>query len=152
MTQSKSIGPKVAAWSFAVLVVLIIIATRSGSGPANLNLNEAEPRPIAAARIVNDYEINEVAADQVYKGKRVSLIGSVGEIKKDLLDTPYVTLDEQDLGLRGVQAFFDNDAVPQLSALRQGEVIRVVGTCDGLMGHVLILHSRLVPVAGQIPQ
>lgn len=111
--------------------------------------HEELPR-ISAAQIVREYEANEVAADHIYKGRQLFIVGRVGEVKKDILDNPYVILDAAEFDFRGVQAFFDNDALSQLLALQKGQVIGVIGKCDGLMMNVLIRECRLVGL-GAVP-
>jgi len=148
-------GPLTGVWIvFCVCVgaLLLLVFTQSGneeriSKPAEPSPESQRPPEMSATQIVRDYEANEVAADQMYKGRQVFVVGRVGEIKKDILDNPYITLDEDEVGFKGVQAFFDADAIGQLSGLRRGEVVGVIGTCDGLMMHVMIKGCRLVPVA-----
>lgn len=104
---------------------------------------------VRAAKIVQEYEANEIAADQVYKGRRVFVIGEVGDVKKDILDTPYITLDEEEFHFRAVQAFFPEAMLPELARLQKGQLIGVVGVCDGLMMNVIIKKCQLVHIEQQ---
>ncbi len=48
------------------------------------------PRPIfvQADELLKEYKSNEVRADGKYKGRRVVVVGGIGDIKKDVLDSP----------------------------------------------------------------
>lgn len=102
------------------------------------------PPQIPAAALVQEYEANEINADRLYKGRQLFVVGHIGDIKKDILDNPYMTLDGIQDDFRSVQAFFSEDMLPELARLHKGQFIGVVGTCDGLMMNVLIKHCRLV--------
>jgi len=99
-----------------------------------------------AHTIVFCYKENEVKADQDFKGRRLLVAGKIGKIGKDMLDTPYITMDEEEYGLRSVQAFFSNSDLPKLAELRPGQIVKVTGTCDGLMISVILKHSILKSV------
>jgi hypothetical protein len=101
-------------------------------------------QPIHASQIVAEYQANEVAADARYKDKRLTISGTVGRIAKDIMDEPYITLDDDEFGLRSVQAYFDNSDLPQLGRLTKGQVVTIEGTCDGLMMNVLIRKTHFV--------
>lgn len=98
---------------------------------------------VNGSTLVAAYEQNEVGADQIYKGKRLLVRGRVGEIKKDITDTPYLTIDEDEIGFRGVQAYFSDGDLPKLAQLSKGQIVEVIGTCDGLMGHVQLQHAEM---------
>ena len=102
---------------------------------------------IRASRIVGEYEANEVAADARYKGKELAIIGVVGEIKKDILDASYVTLDDGEFGLRAVQAFFQEKDLPQLAQLRRGQIVAAAGR--SLVMNVLLQKCRLIQLASE---
>ena len=46
---------------------------------------------LTAQELMSAYAVNEIAADQKYKGKMVRLSGKVDDIGKDIMGTPYVT-------------------------------------------------------------
>jgi hypothetical protein len=107
------------------------------------HVTDAPMESVTGSTLVSAYEQNEVGADQLYKGKRLLVRGRVGEIKKDITDTPYLTIDEDEMGFRGVQAYFSDDDAPKLAQLVKGQIVEVIGTCDGLMVHVQLQHSEL---------
>lgn len=89
-------------------------------------------------QLLRDYEGNEVAADNRYKGKSVEVTGIVGDIKKDLMSNLYVTLGTgKEFEIPTVQAFFDDSMNAQLGNLRKGQKLTVICTISGLMMNVL---------------
>jgi hypothetical protein len=101
---------------------------------------------IKASLLVFSYENNEVGADQDFKGRRFSVSGKIGKIGKDILGTPYVIIDQEENGLRGVQAFFSERDLPLLAQLHPDQMVKVKGTCDGLMMNVLLKNSAITSI------
>ena len=86
---------------------------------------------VSAATLKAVYEQNEVNADNEYKGKVIVVHGRVGTIGKNLINTPYVTLDEDQLGIGSVQCFFGDSSNAQLAKLRPGQSLFIKGSVDG---------------------
>lgn len=76
------------------------------------------------------YDANEVAADQLYKGNRLAVSGTVGSIDRDFLDQIYVQRDVGELFM-GVQA----NGLPEhvAASLHKGQQITAECTGAGLM-------------------
>ncbi len=121
--------------------------TNSSADLPRREQSEAPIEHILGSVLISSYQQNELAADQSYKGRQLLVRGKVGKIGKDILDTPYVTIDEEEYGFGAVQAFFSESDVPQLAQLRKGQMIEVTGTCDGLMMNVLLRRSKVSSVA-----
>ncbi|MGH8049058.1 MAG: OB-fold protein [Arenimonas sp.] len=87
--------------------------------------SEAPAMEVKAGELFSAYEANEVAADQIYKGKRLAVTGKVDDIKKDFTDSIYVTL--------GIDMFKNVhvSGLPESVAagLHKGQTITVV--CEG---------------------
>lgn len=95
--------------------------------------------------IVREYEQNEVAADNKYKGKTIRIDARIADIGKDLLDSMYITLRmPSEWDLRTVQCFFDDKHSSEIANLRKGQRITVQGTVDGLMMNVLLKDCWIV--------
>lgn len=74
------------------------------------------------------YQENEVAADNIYKNKKVLLEGTVIDIGKDVLNDAYIILNTGS-PVNRVQCFsFDEKTLGQLT---KGSQVRVVGKCSG---------------------
>lgn len=140
-----------------ILSVLVIIVTAlamlfacnmdsSTSGSSDDDGEEAkegknkEPEiKVAVADILTAYKDNEVSADSKYKGKWVEITGKVGEIKKDLLDSVYITVGTgAAFELPMVQCFVKKSMVKKSGELKKGQDITVKGRVDGLLMNVLV--------------
>ncbi|MDX9925554.1 MAG: hypothetical protein RBS48_12395, partial [Ignavibacteriaceae bacterium] len=62
-----------------------------------LDINNQEQQEvvikITASQLVADYKANQVAADSKYKGNIVEVTGTISTIGKDIMDTPYISLN-----------------------------------------------------------
>jgi hypothetical protein len=100
-------------------------------------------RPAAPAATVEldtllgAYKGNEVGADAQYKGNRITTTGVLGEIKKDIMGRPYVTVGHgQALEIPVVQCVLASSHRGRAGSLRAGQALTVTGQVDGLMMHV----------------
>ena len=94
---------------------------------------------VTAEQLNAAYENNEVKADQGFKGKVFCVTGTVSSIGKDILDTPYVTLDVGDpLSITHVQCMFAKKDEAKLAKLSPGDRVRIAGTGDGMLMNVLV--------------
>lgn len=80
-------------------------------------------------KLYEDYQANEIAADQRYRGVRITTRGRVGSISKDFLDAPYLLFGE---GPTTIHASFPKTAAGRLSQLRKGQLVDVECTGAGL--------------------
>lgn len=84
---------------------------------------------ISAQQLYAEYEANEVAADKKFKGKKIAVSGVIGDIGKDILDKPYVSLE---IGyLQSVNCYFSDKHNEEISTLGKGQGITIIGTCKG---------------------
>jgi hypothetical protein len=113
--------------------------TRNVNQHGNGSVNQASAIRVTAPVLISEYEANEIAADQRYKGKTVVVTGKVDHVGKDIMDSMYVTLrGDKEFGIVRVQCFFDDSWATRLSYLREGDTVTVNGTCDGKFGNVLL--------------
>ncbi|MFA5047870.1 MAG: hypothetical protein WC516_02390 [Patescibacteria group bacterium] len=135
------------------LFVLAIIGSAIGGGksksPAAQTNNQAQqqaPAPaitVSPAKIVADYEANGVAADEMYKGKTVEMSGTIKDINKDIMNTPYITLESGNV-VWSVQCMFDKSDTGKLVSLSQNQKITITGVVSGKLGNVLIKDCSIV--------
>lgn len=123
-------------------IVLMVIAINSpginNAKAATDNVANAEPDVIiSAAKLVLEYENNEVAAQQKYENKIVQINGVIEDIGLDIMDKSYIVLSSgKEMSITGVQCYFHNkDAVAKLS---KGQIVTVQGKVEGKMGNVLV--------------
>jgi hypothetical protein len=88
---------------------------------------------VSAFKLWSDYQANEVAADTLYKGKRLQVEGIVTSINKDFLDEAYVTLGTPNAFMQ-VHANLNRDAIPEASRLEKGQAV----TLDCIGGTMII--------------
>jgi hypothetical protein len=85
--------------------------------------------------ILEEYESNEIAADQRYKGRRVRVKGPISSIGKDILGAPYVTIGKP---LQTLQCVFPRASVDYLASLSKGEFISVECVVSGKLINVIL--------------
>jgi hypothetical protein len=91
-----------------------------------------------------EYDKNEIAADNKFKGKTVKVTGKVEDIGKDFMDEVYITLEGQDI-FQGVQVYFKNSGEEETAAtLEKGQDVTIEGNCDGLLLNVQIEDAVFV--------
>lgn len=109
---------------------------------ASKTVVEEKPAEVQATALVAEYEDNEVAADNKYKDKKVTVTGKITSIAKDIADQPYVTLGTgNDLELATVQCFFKDDNI--LASLKKGQKITVTGTVEGKFMNVMLKGCKV---------
>jgi hypothetical protein len=100
----------------------------------------AAPQPaLRVEELLQAYESNEVAADARYKGKTIRIAGIVGDIKKDILNNPYVTVGTgAEFEIPVAQCMLAASSEGKAARLSQGQRIVVQGKVDGLLMNVLL--------------
>jgi hypothetical protein len=148
--------------AIAVMVVLAILfspstprqsvqtATPPASAPIRVETEDEREARRKAARdafvaslvpvhsIMAAYEVNEIAAEQQYKGQTLNISGTVREVDTDILGVPYVLLTAGgEYEVWGVQAMFPRDRKESLVSLSKGDQITVRCRIDGKMLNVI---------------
>lgn len=139
-------------WAIVVVVCYIVGSSAGNKGdktqpvaqtPAN---QQEQTKPVeeaaikvTASQLYSDYEANEVAADAKYKNKKIEVSGTISNIGKDILDTPYVALVvSPNNPVFSVQCMFDKSAQSQLATLTKDSKITLVGTVSGKMANIIV--------------
>lgn len=143
-------------WVLGIIVLFIIISAASGgSGESTKNgessstdkESQSQPAPAAikvdAKKLSADYEANEVAADNQYKGKVVEISGTIKDIGKDILDSPYVSFENGN-SIFGVQCMFDKSDSNALASLSKTQKIILAGKVSGKLGNVIVNDCKIV--------
>ncbi len=133
-TQKKKSKGKTVLIVAGILFVMGLIGnlTDSGSGSAD----QKPDAEVFSEELLYAYTLNEVSADNKYKGKILRVTGYVSEISKDITDEAYLTLTTGD-DIREIQCFFGGNE-DQLAEIRPGQLVTVQGECDGLMMNILL--------------
>jgi hypothetical protein len=144
---SKAIGGSPSTSSVAAGVPATMVAsTGNAATPA------AEPAPEVAkvatavdlSTLLSEYKGNEVRADGLFKGHLIQTTGTVGDIKNDILNHPYVTVGHgQEFEVPVLQCSLADDQAQAATTLRKGQRITVRGNVTGLMMNVLADDCRI---------
>lgn len=90
-------------------------------------------------KLLAEYSDNEIRADSAFKGQLIQTTGVVDDVKKDIMDSIYVTLGTgRQFEIPQVQCFFDDVHAKKAAALSKGARVTVRGRVDGLMMNVLV--------------
>ncbi len=125
--------------SLLTLSILTMLALGSAdSEQETQQVKSSEPESsLTAPQLYADYDANEVAADNRYKGKVVVVNGIVEDIGKDLLDNAYIMLFSGDM-MFGVQCFFAESEEHSFGSLSKGQQVSIKGRVEGKLGNVLL--------------
>jgi tRNA_anti-like len=148
------------AFGFMVLGVLVGIhssgsqnTTSANDGATVVTQTELRALPVQAERLFLDYQRNEVAADQKYRGRRLLVTGIVTSVNKDFTDKVYLMLGTSNMFF-GVHASLEPSEVGRAGELSKGEGVTVL--CSGGM---MVVDSpmlddcifRAAPVENEAP-
>ncbi len=113
--------------SAVILAFLIVLAAcETEAGIAKSILDEDPEFQISAVQLAAEYESNESAANEKYKGKVIVVTGVVSKIYRGFLYTPYVDLEG------GVRCNFSDTEDSAMLALSEGQTISMKGQGDRL--------------------
>lgn len=137
-------------WWFWVIIVFLAFSIL-GRGPSSnkedndndgLANSSGEVIEISAEDLFADYDTNEVAADQKYKGKRLKVTGIIEDFGTDILDDGYITLETGEYFL-SIQCYFKDSELDKVTKLSKGQTITLIGVCDGMSMNVVIKNCEI---------
>ncbi len=140
-------------WVLAVVLFFIIVGSSGSGSSTNVAQTSGSSEPavsepavkVTAVKLASDYEANEVSADATYKGKILEVTGTISNIGKDILDTPYVALsDGTQYSITSVQCMFDKSDQGQLTSLAKNTKITLQGRGNGKLGNILLNDCMIV--------
>ena len=108
--------------------------------PAEAPQKEEAAIEVTAKDMLQEYDENEVKADEKYRDKLVTVTGKINDVGKDILDDAYVSVGTGDeYEFTTVQCYFsDEGELEKVGDLKKGEEITLTGTCDGLSMNILL--------------
>ncbi len=105
----------------------------------------ASARYVDIRKLLSEYRDNEVRADATFKGRYVQVDGVVSTIKRDVLNSIYVTLGPSPgFEVPQVQCFFSEAQAKRAATLSQGSRVSVRGRVDGLLMNVLVRECEFL--------
>jgi len=125
---------------FATLSILLVGCFESQHN-ADQTSQEAPICQIDAKVLYDEYESNQVAADQKYKGKVIVVTGSIKDIGKDLMDQPYIKIGRS--AVLGVDCTFVKKDSSPIANLQKGQTVSVKGRVEGKIINVKITECSL---------
>jgi hypothetical protein len=137
-TKSKTV--------FSAILLAIFIGLAGGSvetdSGAKKVASEAAAFDLSADQLYSEYDANQVAADAKYKGKVVSITGSISDIGKDVTDTAYVIIGGTGI-LNGAQCMFPKGQESLIGNLSKGQQVTAKGEVSGKIGNVLVRNCTI---------
>lgn len=98
--------------------------------------------PLTAAQLYADYDANEVAADQKYKGKVLRVSGAVESVDKDIADRIVIHLKSPN-SFSSVHAYLEKQYENDAASLKKEQQITVVCKGNGkLVGSPLLKECQ----------
>ena len=118
--------------SAAVLLALLAIlaACETETGIAESIVDEDPEYRVSAAQLSAEYQSNESAADEKYKGKVILVTGVISKIYRGFLYTPYVELEA------GVRCNFSDNEDAVMLALSEGQTVSMKGRGDRMLSSI----------------
>lgn len=130
-----------------VFVALFLIGSWAGSdttekiGP--INTPEPEPVEVQATKLYQDYKENEIAADDKYAGRPITVIGTVDNIGKDIVDNPYVAFKGGEY-LGTVQCMLAENEASKAATLKEGQIITAKGADTSFLITQVIIRNCVI--------
>ena len=102
-----------------------------------------QPISVTASDLVNEFEANEVRANDKYEGKWVRVTGKVKVVEEDIFEDESLTLDA---GFWGVKCdYTDETESVKARQLNIGDSVTVVGEVSDYLLTVNIEHCEILP-------
>jgi hypothetical protein len=139
----------------SILLILILIVfpisrrNYNANKPQGINSNEikyTDPAiKISVKALIGKYNENTIAADELYKGKTLQVKGTIGDIGKDILNKPYITISQSDDVDNYIQCFIAETELQKATQLKKGQQITIEGKCSGkAVWHIIIDNSVFI--------
>lgn len=125
--------------SLVGVVLSGILFARKGRAPNDVPLERAEPTlggdgvtSVGSIRLWQDYDANEVAADNRYKGRSLRVTGRVLAVEKNLMGAAVLDLVSGNPIFRTIATLTPQDT-PRAAAIAKGDTVLVQCTGGGSM-------------------
>jgi hypothetical protein len=140
-------------YSLVGVVMVGFLFARAKGKPDPVAIDRAEPTvgtdgvtSVGSIRLFQEYDANEVAADNRYKGKPVRVTGRVYAVEKNLMGAAVLGLTSGNVIFQ-TMATLTPDATRAAAALAKGDTVVVQCTGNGSMMRMpmledCVLHAR----------
>ena len=124
-------------YAAALLALLAVLAAcDTETGIAKSIADQAAEFRISAVQLFAEYESDEPAASEKYKGKVIIVTGVISKIYRGFLYTPYVDLEA------GVRCNFSDNEDPVMLTLSDGQTISLKGRGDRMLSLISGVELR----------
>lgn len=140
LRNGHSVLSRVVGFGWLIFCTLVIVAappsppstgSSSVSTAAPAASAPAEPlKTYTSTQVAQSYDDNTVAADALFKGKRVKVTGRVTDINTDFRGNPYLVLAGSNQFL-GPQFKFDKSSISVMATLKKGATVSIICTGAG---------------------
>lgn len=120
---------------FSILFFSIIALASLENDAPPINSETKPVLKVTSKTLYKEYNNNEIAADDKYKGKIIQVRGTIRDIGKDIMDDAYISLIGDDF-FGDVQCFFPDKSY--LLNLKKVQRFNVIGYCDGLFMNIIL--------------
>jgi hypothetical protein len=100
---------------------------------------------LTAEKLSDDYAKDEVAADNLYKGKVLEVTGKVSSVNKNIMGIYFIKLSGGSIEDWEIQCTFDGQHGSEVSGLEPGDIVTIEGKCDGYFMSVKMKDCILIP-------
>lgn len=133
LRKGHSVLSRLIGFGWLVLSIVIVVSgppssTSSSNRGSSSSVSSAAEEPTdvyTATQVSTSYDENTVAADALFKGKKVRVNGRITDINTDFRGNPYLVLAGANKFL-GPQFKFDKSNISALAALKKGAVVTVM--------------------------
>jgi hypothetical protein len=141
LRKGHSVLSRVVGFGWLILCILVIVAAPpappsagsrsvSTAAPAAVSAPAEPLKTYTSTQVAKSYDDNTVAADALFKGKRVKVTGRVTDINTDFRGNPYLVLAGSNQFL-GPQFKFDKSSISVMATLKKGVTVSVICTGAG---------------------
>lgn len=87
------------------------------------------------------YKGNELKGDQLFKDKKIRITGKVDDVKKDILNNPFITLGTgKQFEIPQIQCSLADSEKGKAAEVQKGQQLTIVGEVSGLMMNVQLAN------------
>jgi serine/threonine protein kinase len=120
--------------------------------PGPITASEIKPMPsqgehieVSAAKLLGDYDRNQGEADRFYLGHTLKVTGTVSFIRKSVEGNMHLDLKAGRFATSNViQCRFGFLSATALASVQQGDLVTVVGRCEGKPDTIVLRDCRLL--------
>lgn len=154
--KKKNKGCGIAIGILAILAVFLIFifaisdgddADDANTAPKSSVSHTTTEEPVievSVEQILKEYEENEVAADNKYKGKKVAISGVVDSVSKDIIDDTYIKIDTgEKYEAFGAQCYIADTQFERVAELKPGDRITITGYVSSYSLNIVITDCEI---------